>query len=482
MTRPTLASHIQVERSSLVPSSLMERLQCDLKLGSCGQCRRAKILCRGYRNPQDLVFRDETDAAKRKVLARFGHYAAEASCFPLPMWDLNLDMETRCREIFFSQYVTGLSRSCTSLVPLCNRAPAIGHLACCVGAVSLAFTAVQFESQEVMSLANERYVAAIQNLGQALRDPKALESDETLQAVLLLDLYEKFSSREAHIPPSWMSHIQGAMSLVAARGTLNFSSPIASQLARNVAMTLMMSCGAAKVFIPESILSLRRELDRFNTDAKWNFTEIVCEIVNLRADVYHNRGGSETGVCEKAMEIDQNLASLEDKLPESWQPVPVLTTVNHGPRLLDGQYDVYPNQYAAQVWNALRAMRLEMTKIIRDNHPCSETGVSETINRISRRICHAVPQFILPGARPDNAEPFSPIQKLQCRTLLAPLYLAAQLSTDGHMKEWICNSLDYMAEKGNIRVAKDITNILKTNSVVDYWTVWAMTGCYAMAA
>jgi hypothetical protein len=270
--------------------------------------------------------------------------------------------------------------------------------------------------------------------------------------------------------------------LLAARGTLNFTSPIASQLARNVVITLMMSCGAAKVFIPEPILSLRRELDMFNADTKWDFTEIVCEIVNLRADVHHNRGGSGTGVGEKAKKIDQNLASLEDKLPEFWKPVPVLATVNHGPRLLDGQYDVYPNQYATQVWNALRAMRLEMTKIIRDTHSCSETGASETINRISRRICHAVPQFILPGARPDNAEPFSPMQKLQCRTLLAPLYLAAQLSTDRHMKEWICNSIDYMAEKGNIRIAKDITNILKTNSGVDYWTIWAMTGCYAMAA
>ncbi|UPL03465.1 hypothetical protein LCI18_014399 [Fusarium solani-melongenae] len=458
------------------------KLRCDLKLESCGQCQRAKILCRGYRNPQDLVFRDETDAAKRKVLARLGYYPAEASGFPLPMWDLNLDMEARCREIFFSQYVTGLSRSCASLVPLCNQAPAIGHLACCVSAVSLAFTAVQFESQEVMSLANKRYVVAIQNLGHALRDPKALESDETLQAVLLLDLYEKMSSHEAHIPPSWMSHLQGAMSLVAARGILNFSSLITSQLARNVVITLVMSCGAAKVFIPESILSLRRELDMFNADTKWDFVKIVCEIVNLRAGVHRNRGGSGTRVGEKAKKIDQNLASLEDKLSRVWKPVPVLATVNQGARLLDGQYDVYPSQYATQVWNALRAMRLEMIKIIRDNHPCSETGASETINRISRRICHAVPQFILPGAKPDNAEPFSPIQKLQCRSLLAPLYLAAQLSTDRHIKEWICSSIDYMAEKGNIRVAKDITNILKANSGVDYWTIWAMTGCYAMGA
>lgn len=204
-------------------SSLMERLQCDLKLESCGQCQRAKISCQGYRNLQDLVFRDETDAARHKVLARSGYYPAEASGCPLPMWDLDLDMSTRCREIFFSLYVAGLSRSYTSLVPLYTQAPASGHLACSVDAVSLAFTAVQFETQELMSLANKRYVVAIQNLGQALQNPKVLESDEILQSVLLLDVYEKLSNRKAHTAPSWMSHIQGAMSLVSARGSLNFS-------------------------------------------------------------------------------------------------------------------------------------------------------------------------------------------------------------------------------------------------------------------
>ncbi|KAL6406562.1 ThiJ/PfpI family protein [Ilyonectria robusta] len=378
--------------------------------------------------------------------------------------------------------VIGFSHSYTSLVTLYTQAPATGHLACSVDAVSLAFTAVQFESQEIMSFAKKRYVAAIQNLGQALRDPKALESNEVLQSVLVLDVYEKLSNREAHTRPSWMSHVQGAMSLVAARGSLNFSNPIACQLTRSVVTTLIISCGAAMVPVPESIISLRKELDVSGVDKKWDFMAILLHIVNLRADVYHDGGGDRTRVVEKAKEIDRNLASLEKTLPEFWKPVVVLAADNHGLQLLDGQYDVYPSHFATQLWNTLRAMRLEMAKIIKDYHQSSEPDASETINRISRRICHTVPQFILPGARPDNAEPFSSIQKLQCRTLLAPLYLAACVSTDTHIQEWICNSIDYMAEKGNIRVAKDIADMLRTRSDIDYWTVWAMTGCYAMTA
>lgn len=460
----------------------MEMLQCDLKLESCGQCQRAKIVCHGYRNLQDLVFRDETDTARHKVLTRSSHYPAEPSCFPLPIWGLSMDMGTCCREAFFSLYLTGFSHSYASVVTLYSQAPAMGHLACSVDAVSLAFTAVQFESQEITTFANKRYVAAIQNLGQALRDPKALESDEILQSVLLLDLYEKLSNHEAHTPRSWMSHIQGAMSLVAARGSLNFSNPIACQLTRSVVTSLIISCGAAMVSVPECILALRKELDVSLVDQKWDFMGILFHIVNLRADVHHNGSGSGNRVVEKAKEIDRNLISLEETLPEFWKPVVVLAPNSHGLQLLDGQYDVYPNHFATQLWNVLRALRLEMAKIIKDHHQSSETDASETINHISRRICHAVPQFILPGARPDNAEPFSSIQKLQCRTLLAPLYTAACVSTDRDIQEWICKSMDYMAEKGNIRVAKDIADMLRTKSDTDYWTVWAMTGCYAMTA
>ncbi|KAH6972793.1 hypothetical protein BKA56DRAFT_592828 [Ilyonectria sp. MPI-CAGE-AT-0026] len=458
------------------------KLRCDLKPESCGQCQRAKIVCHGYRNLQDLVFRDETDAARHKVLARSGHYPAEASCFPLPLWGLSMDMGTCCRETFFSLYLTGFSHSYTSLVNLYTQAPAMGHLACSVDAVSLAFTAVQFESQEIMSFAKKRYVAAIHNLGQALRDPKALESDEILQSVLVLDVYEKLSNREAHTRPSWMSHIQGAISLVAARGSLNFSNPIACQLTRSVVTTLIMSCGAATVSVPEPIMSLRKELDISVVDKKWDFMGILFQIVNLRADVHHNGSASGTKVVEKAREIDRNLVNLEETLPEFWKPVVVLAADNHGLQLLDGQYDVYPSHFATQLWNTLRAMRLEMAKIIKDYHQSSEPDASETINRISRQICHTVPQFILPGARPDNAEPFSSIQKLHCRTLLAPLYLAACVSTDKHIQEWICHSIDYMAEKGNMRVAKDIADMLRSRSDIDYWTIWAMTGCYAMTA
>ncbi|EEU36904.1 uncharacterized protein NECHADRAFT_42175 [Fusarium vanettenii 77-13-4] len=447
------------------------KLRCDLKAGTCGQCQRAGLECHGYRNPQDLVFRDQTDVARHKVLARVG----------VPV--LNLDMDTRCRDTFFALYVTGISRSCTSLVPLYINAPATGHLACSVDAVSLAFAGVQFESQEAMSLASKRYVTALQNLGQALRHPRALRSDQTLQSVLLLDLYEKICGQDTQQPRSWISHIQGAMSLIEARGNFDLSSPIACELARNVVTTLTISCGAVKAPVPDSVLLLRRRLDGHVLDTKWEFMNILLDIVNLRADIHNGRWLNHTAeAAERAKGLDRRLVSLEQKLPEDWKPVPCFTTIRHKPLLLDGYHDAYPNHFVTQLWNTLRAMRLEMTKIIKDHDPSSEAAASKTINSTARKICHAVPQFMLPGSRPENAGPFSPMEKLQCRSLLSCLYLAAQLLADEHLREWTCACMEYIAERGGMRVARDIAGIIRGRMDVDYWTVWAMTGCYAMAA
>ncbi|KAH7111120.1 hypothetical protein B0J11DRAFT_199548 [Dendryphion nanum] len=452
------------------------KLRCDLQAGVCGQCRRAKLRCYGYRNAEDLVFRDETDATEQKVLARRPlPYPAKPAVAPILQWDV------RARQAFFSLYVGGLTHNCASLIPLYAQASTVGHLTSSVDALSLALAAFQFDSGELMRLANERYVTAIQRLGRVLCNPHASASDETLQSVLLLDLYEKITNRDLRRLSSWMSHIQGAMTLVGARGNKNYSSPMACQLASRVAVTLTISCGAATLPVPDGLMVLRRDLDGLILDAKWYFTAMLVDVVNLRADVRSDRLASRAEVAERASELGRRLATLEEKLPQSWQPKSVLT-VGQDPRVFGRCYDIYPSHFITQVWNAIRTMRLEMNSMVR-NHDCdSDTSASEAITCISRRICDTIPQFILPGAWPGNGEPFSPLQKLQCGTLLMPLYLAAQLSTDVHMRDWIIHSIDYIAEMGNMKIARDVSAILRSTPNVDYWIVYAMTGSYAVAA
>lgn len=343
----------------------------------------------------------------------------------------------------------------------------------------------QINNPRLVHLANENYVVAIQRLGLALRNPAVAASDETFQSVLLLDLYEKMANRDPQSSASWMSHIQGAMSLVKARGNKNFSSYIACQLASRLAVTLTTSCGAATIPVPEALLALRRDLDPFVNDAKWDFTALMVNVVNLKADLQNGRFASSAEAAEKARELDGRLVSLEITLPPSWNPRRVFS-VGYDPHLFDRYYDVYPNHFVTQLRNGIWIMRLTMNDIVRRHDPGDPsnpaTSASKAISDITRQICAAVPQFILSGARQENRVPFSPLQRLQCLTLLTPLYLAGQLSTDNCMRDWIGHCMEDIAEAGNMKTAKDVGDILRTKPDVDYWTVYIMTGSYALAA
>ncbi|KAG4432902.1 hypothetical protein IFR05_011620 [Cadophora sp. M221] len=455
------------------------KLRCDLRVLVCGQCQRAKILCHGYRKTEDMVFHDETNATKQKVFARrsLAFPGKPAVAQPLP-WD------TSFREAFFSLYLHRFSQSHTSLASLYSQASVAGPLASSVDAISLAFAAFQFNSQKLRSQANKSYVNAIQILSQALCNPKILESDETLQAVLLLDLCEKFANcHQENSRSPWMIHVKGAMSLVEARGDRNFSSPIACQLASCATEAMAISCGVASVPVPNSLPTLRGTLDGFVFHANWEFSALVVSVVNLRADISSGElrinGVAATG---RARELDRSLAALQEKLPSSWKPKRV-HLVEQDTRLLGHYYDVYPSHSITQACNAIRMMRLEMNSIFRESNQLgSENSASDAIELISRQICDTIPQFVLAETRPENGLPFSPLQRLQCCSMLSPLYLAAQLSADDHLRGWISQTMEYMAEWGSLKMARDIADMLKNKSDVDYWTVCTMTGSYAMNA
>lgn len=83
-------------------------------------------------------------------------------------------------------------------------------------------------------------------------------------------------------------------------------------------------------------------------------------------------------------------------------------------------------------------MRLELYSSMRvypaRNNSHLEANAPKAITQITKQICASAPQFFLPDARVENARHFSPLQKLQCSTLLTPLFLASQLSVDHRMQ------------------------------------------------
>ena len=455
-------------------------MQCDLHRSGCGQCRRAKLLCHGFRNPDDLIVRDETIQTKQKALAR---QAGLSSSSPQT---LQLSWDVRARGAFFEDYVFQFSRSCDVLAPLLEQAPATGHLAASVDAVSVALMSFRTNAPLLRQLAKEKYVAALQKLGQALRFHEVSATDETLQSVLLLDLWEKLVNKDPVSSVAWMSHVVGAISLVKSCGDRFVATQTGRRLATRLAMTLAISCGAARLRIPDALLSLREDLSSCVGDTKWDFTAIVVDVVNLQADIASLPIpiSSSAEIAGRANELDAQIEGLETALSTFWAPRSVSMSAH--PLLFGSSYDIYQDHFVTQVRNAFRTVRLMLNSIIQKYCPpelsITRNDATEAIKLLSEQICAAVTPFILSEDRQGNEARFSSLQTLQCYTLIPPLYIAGQLSSSRALREWAIHIMNHMAEAGRMKIAKDVANILKFTPEVDYWQIYSMVGCYALAA
>ncbi|KAK6079056.1 hypothetical protein SCUP234_05982 [Seiridium cupressi] len=395
---------------------------------------------------------------------------------------------------------------------------------------------------ELVSLTSRSYIIAIKRLSTVLdaairgqdealgtRLHEEARGDATLQAVLLLDLCEKLASigrrPDQTSPPDlqedndndnnsaitegpWMSHLRGALDLVRIRGLKRrYSSPTARRLAARLAMTLVISCGVAGVHVPQELEELRMGLlphldilpqiedrgaiknwstDDIRVDPKFAATGLVIGVVNLAADFSQGKRPPRD-LFRRAKELDNRLAAMECELPSSWQCERIYT--EEGPPFIYGDhYDMYVDHFVTQVRNVIRSMRLLLLEMIQMHCSFHEdvddyhTRTARLIDSLCGDICAAVPQFVWPQARSENCIPFTPLQSLQCYTLLSPLYLAAKLSTRVKMRTWIIGTLQYMAGFGGMKAANSIAGILQSHSDISYWQVYAMLGSYAFAA
>ncbi|KAH8196843.1 hypothetical protein TruAng_008984 [Truncatella angustata] len=393
-------------------------------------------------------------------------------------------------------------------------------------------------SSELIRLTSSSYITAIKLMSAIVdtalapqvgafsgkRNGAAFE-DATFQAVLLLDLCEKLAcvtlrpdgKRISHDHTNnsnssgnrpWLSHLRGALDLVRVRGLKGrYSSSTARRLTARLVMTLVISCGVSGVHVPQELEELRMGLlpylstpplsedpgnssiwnkDEAKVEPKFAVTSLVVGVVNLAADV--QQGSLPPGdLIRRSNELDNGFVDLESELPSSWQFERKFSESGF-PVVYAGYYDIYTDHFVTQVRNVIRSMRLLLFELMWKRCPDQknvddyQTEISEVVDGLCGDICAAVPQFVWLQARSENCVPFTPLQLLQCYTLLSPLYIAGKLSTHVTMRAWIISTLHYMADSGGLMAAKSVAEILETHDDVSYWQVYAMLGSYAFAA
>ncbi|EXJ85940.1 hypothetical protein A1O1_06309 [Capronia coronata CBS 617.96] len=464
------------------------KLRCDLRKQACGQCVRAGLTCSGYRDPNQLRIRDESNLTRQKVLE-------SRRIIRLNVQTIDLSIEELARATFCSHYVNGLAKTYDVLQSIGKQSPLDKHLAASLDAASLAFFYFRHYSTDAARRAQEKYLSALPLVNKALGSADLVARDSTLLAVLLLDLFEKIMNNNPRSSDSWMSHVNGALALLKVRDVHQFQSYVGLRLSVRLFTNMLISCVAANAPIPPALDKLRQKLDPLldPLDPKWRVSGLVMDYSNFR-------GALQTGclapsdVVLQAKILDDKFRVLAERLPPSWIRHSVPGS-KQSDRVFEQYYDVYPDYFTAQTRNVIRMMRILLHDTIRsaytelatsDDYPCLDQHIRssvEMIDSLAQEICAPGPQFTAVENVRDKIDDFSSVRKMHYYTLLFPFYVAGLFaSPESGITEWVVSRLRSMASTSGIKNARLVADILTASEKPAPWTIYAVLGSYAFAA
>ena len=239
--------------------------QCDQLTPHCGNCRKARRLCTGYQRKVGYVFSSDVrlsssspeDAADeettvahqgrwRKSAAEPQQVAAYRTAKQLPMWMTTLlgipaqvSVGPALREQFHSH---ALNHYLPDVVRRVNRSNPIAMKnwllqlhgveikSSALEAAVTAFCAAQVgrtnDDADLVQRSRQIYVKGLELLQKDLVGAKTRLLDETLAASVALSLYELMMPREDGGTNGFVSHLDGAMTLLKLRGPAAVATPL----------------------------------------------------------------------------------------------------------------------------------------------------------------------------------------------------------------------------------------------------------------
>jgi hypothetical protein len=225
----------------MIPDFTLLGDQCDEGRPSCGQCLKSNRDCQGYRNENDLLFRNETEVTERRVkrtthgkrASPHSSSSSGSSRSPTPgtpsafnpltvilpdhsedyspkavdSWalsiprSLNQSHEQTALTYFFSHFILVPRHSQVSrgyleyLLPLYINTSLDSALSAATSAISLATFGNHPDRKYLLDTAQGKYSEALIKVNRALQDPLQAKQDDTLMTILLFSLFEVGSDR-----------------------------------------------------------------------------------------------------------------------------------------------------------------------------------------------------------------------------------------------------------------------------------------------
>ena len=512
------------------------KLVCDLREQGCSSCRRANLICHGYRDTESLRIADESSAVQQKIqgpgaksvrnapsiaprqpeaLAQIAHLVEN-----IPQ-SLAISTRNQAKDLFYYNYVFGLLKPFDFLQSFYSPLPKDDHLKASMDAVALAYMDYQRHAPNVQIEARQHYVAALRLMNKAIQDPEMAKKDSTILAILLLDLYEKVTNKEPHYEGAWAAHLQGALALVKMRGAEQFKDPMAVPMILRVSTNQIISCIATHRPVPEDVVALRESVASYigiPSRSKLKESDLMVDYSRLRYQIETGDLPSKEAVLSLS-NLENRFRSLYADIRPTWKYETIQVSeksAHHWER----HHHIYPCEQISQVWNVLRVTRILLNELLLDQYskikeengsnvpaPSLRQHTTDIIVSMIADICATVPQYI-GNLSEDDLHPPTPLttasfmstiskkQKrsslpahnitsnptyyLPCYRLIFPLYIAAQCpAAPPGLRAWVILQLHFMADHHGIQNAARVADILLIGENGDPWDVYAMLGSYA---
>ncbi|PQE26032.1 hypothetical protein CJF30_00000751 [Rutstroemia sp. NJR-2017a BBW] len=517
------------------------KTKCDALPHGCTQCQNAGRQCPGYRAQVDVIFREETTTVIKRAKAK--HEKARQKAAPIstassssssssnsslelapttpsqrisPSYlNITPSIEDRAAAFFVSNYVIGDSGPTRGhldqLADLYESNGIDDNLVAAVHAVGLIGYSHSVKAPELLPKAQSQYTKALRLTNAALRCPTAVKKDSTLMAILILGIYEIFTGTDQKSMQAWAQHIHGAAAVVKLRGPDAIKTPGGIRLLAHVTSSMIISCIQRDIPLPKYIVEMQELAEQSLTrvDPSWRAQKAMIKFTKFNGRYHANlttRTFSTQNLLSQALAIDGEFLDFFNHVPPGWEYKTVYT--DQDPEIVyNGHYHIYYDHWIAQIWNAIRQLRILLNEIIhalitddlasaqpslRPHDPVAAFHLQNSFRNMhlmQAEILASVPQHVGYTVHPDthssssSSQPWAHFRKdsgADCEFpvmrfsggyfLLWPLYLAGNMPTaTDEVRAYAVRNLRRIALVTGIRQAGLLAEVVEMKRHITVW-------------
>ncbi|KAF2111274.1 hypothetical protein BDV96DRAFT_582818 [Lophiotrema nucula] len=461
------------------------RTKCDFAIPSCTQCVRKGRACTGYRNEQDMLFRNETPlvvrrATRRRTAARGTAGDEVAMSFPIDPQLLATQQPSRIAAIddeatnhFFAHYnekffAPEVQRNggFDYIQPVYQQDLATGGpVPDIVKAAGLAGLGNVSGSQELIDAARQKQNGVIRKLQHQLQNPRTISSDSTILTCILLGVFENIICDSPQSAQHMSYHLNGAAELAKLRGARQFNHDIGLGIYSRMRGFMLAHCLQTREPLPPFILNYIEDSEISRRDFEPGFYRLLARLCQVRAQ-HKQQGYVDAKLADEAQLLAVEFGAWAPDIAD-WErnerPLPAPEPSGHQ------STEAYRYIWLATIWIFQLTARILASDIViewarsRVTHEPGSPSSAALGDAITAQIelCEELKDstsFYLRSFRDTQ----SAMRTVGGYGLLWPLYVLSTASTStAETMRWIATHSEQIAEGFGVRQGKMMANFMK---------------------